>query len=186
MPLKDTATVMTYRAWDKSANAPKTGDAANHTIYIAADGVPTAVAASPVEVDATNFPGLYRITVAAGENIGTMMALGGVSSTADVDISPVQWTNQVDVANLSAAVITQIKTAIQDKANDLADAFLGRSVSNVEATAAEHSMCTIILLHTEAETSGTALQIYQTDGSTAYLTKTLTLNASALPIIAVE
>lgn len=185
MALKDTAYSMVYQAFDKTANSPKTGDAANHTLYVIADGIPNAVDATPVEIDATNLPGLYRVTVAADENVGVMMALGGKSSTSGVDISPIQWTNQVETGKLSAAAITQIEGIIDSKLNAIADAILGRSVSGSEATAAEHSLVTLILMHLEAVTSDTTLQIRRSNGSTVHLTKTLTLDADGLPIIGI-
>jgi hypothetical protein len=67
-------------------------------------------------------------------------------------------------------------------ANAIADALLVRNVSNVEASAGEHTLCTIILAMLENSISGTSLTIYRTNGSTTHVTKTLTTNSSAIPI----
>lgn len=57
-----------------------------------------------------------------------------------------------------------------------ADDLLGRSVSTVEATASSHSMTDLILgsIAGEFSTSGTALTIKRTDGTTTHRSKTLT------------
>jgi len=66
--------------------------------------------------------------------------------------------------------------------NAVADAILSRNASNVEATAGEHTLCTVILAMLENSISGTTLTIKRTDGSTTHATKTLTVNAAADPI----
>jgi hypothetical protein len=58
-------------------------------------------------------------------------------------------------------------------------------VSNVEASAAEHTLCTAILAMLEHSISGTTLTIKRTDGSTTHYTKTLTTDAGAEPITAI-
>jgi hypothetical protein len=66
-----------------------------------------------------------------------------------------------------------------------ADGVLSRNVSNVEASAAEHTLCTVVLAMLENSISGGTLTIKRTDGSTTHYTKTLTSDASAEPIIAI-
>jgi hypothetical protein len=64
-----------------------------------------------------------------------------------------------------------------------ADDKLARSVSNVEASAAEHSEATLILAALESEfTSSTNWRIYRTNGSTTHFDKTVTTDAGAVPI----
>jgi hypothetical protein len=60
-------------------------------------------------------------------------------------------------------------------AADVADAVIGRSVSHSEATAAEHSLATLILAHTESSTTVDPgkLTIYRTDGTTVHVAKPL-------------
>ncbi len=69
-----------------------------------------------------------------------------------------------------------------DAGTEIADAVLSRSVSTVEGTAAEHTLCTIILALLENSISGTTLTIKRTNGSTTHVTKTLTTDAGADPI----
>jgi hypothetical protein len=68
----------------------------------------------------------------------------------------------------------------------LADVVLGRSIAAVETTAAEWSLCTVILAMLESSVSGTTWTIKRTDGATPHLTKTLTTDASANPITGVS
>lgn len=66
--------------------------------------------------------------------------------------------------------------------NAIADAILSRNVSNVEGSAGEHTLCTIVLACLEYEVTGTTWTIKRTDGSTTHATKTLTTNAAAEPV----
>ena len=68
--------------------------------------------------------------------------------------------------------------------NSIADATLGRNVANIEATAAEHSLCTVVLATLESSISGSTWTIKQTDGTT-HVTKTVTTDAAANPITGV-
>ncbi len=81
--------VVYYFAWDVNANAPKTGDVANHTLRLIKDGgSPAAPTNSASEVDATNAPGLYKLTVTTAEATCVTLALHGKSSTSGVYIMP--------------------------------------------------------------------------------------------------
>lgn len=73
-----------------------------------------------------------------------------------------------------------------DVLDELAGAVLGSSVSLVEGTAAEHSLCTIILAGLESSLSGTTWTIKKTDGTTTYLTKTVTTSSTVDPITGVS
>lgn len=90
MALYGVETTITYVAWDTSANAGKTGDAANHTLRWVKDGTAAAPTNTPSEVDATNAPGIYKLTLTASECQAIAGTLGGNSSTANVSIIPVQ------------------------------------------------------------------------------------------------
>lgn len=68
--------------------------------------------------------------------------------------------------------------------NAIADAILTRNVSNVEGSAAEHTLCTVILASLEFSVSGSTLTIKRTDGSTTHATKTIT-TAAGDPITAI-
>lgn len=89
MATRGVSLTIQYVAWDTASNAGKTGDAANHTLRWIKDGTAAAPTNSPSEVDATNAPGVYSLTLTATEtdcNIGT---LAGTSSTGNVSIIPV-------------------------------------------------------------------------------------------------
>jgi hypothetical protein len=76
--------VVDFVEWDLANNAPKTGDAANITVRISKDGgALTAATNNPVEVDATNAPGLYRITLTAGEMDANTVEVIPKSTTAN-------------------------------------------------------------------------------------------------------
>lgn len=73
-----------------------------------------------------------------------------------------------------------------DAVNEIADGILTRNVSNVEGTAGEHTLCTVVLATLEHSISGTTLTIKRTDGSTTHATKTLTTDAAADPITGIQ
>jgi hypothetical protein len=76
--------IVDFVEWDLANNAPKTGDAANITVRISKDGgTLTAATNNPVEVDATNAPGLYRITLTASEMDANTIEVVPKSTTAN-------------------------------------------------------------------------------------------------------
>ena len=81
-----------YIAWDTVNNAPKTGDASNHTLRWVKDGVAAAPTNSPSEVDATNAPGVYKVTLTATETQCWVGTLCGKSSTSGVVLMPITLT----------------------------------------------------------------------------------------------
>lgn len=87
----------------------------------------------------------------------------------------------ITAASFGAGAIDAAALAA-DAGNEIADAVLSRNVSNVEGTAGEHTLCTVVLAMLENSISGTTLTILRTDGVTTHATKTLTTNASAEPI----
>lgn len=89
MAIYGVAQTISYIAWDTAANAGKTGDAANHTLRWIKDGTAAAPTNSPVEVDATNAPGVYNLQLTAAEASCWQGLLAGKSSTASVVIMPV-------------------------------------------------------------------------------------------------
>lgn len=76
--------VITYYAWNTSTNAYVTGDSANHTTSWCKDGTRSATTNATAEVDATNLPGLYKVTMTSTETDCLEGVLGGKSSTANV------------------------------------------------------------------------------------------------------
>lgn len=85
---KNTAAKFIVFAFDTTTNAPKTGDGANLTAYVAKDyGTVTVLAdTSATEMDATNAPGYYLFDAAQGETNGDCLLVSGKSSTANIKV----------------------------------------------------------------------------------------------------
>ena len=94
MAIKNQVLTVSYYAWDTGESEGKTGDVAQHTIYVAIDGVANAADNSPAEVDATNLPGVYKIELTAAEMNGDHILVSGVSATADIIIVPISITTE--------------------------------------------------------------------------------------------
>lgn len=88
MATRGVSITVTYLAWDTAANAPKTNDVANHTLRWLKDGTPAAPTNAASEVDATNAPGVYKVTTTTTEADANLGRLAGKSSTANVVIIP--------------------------------------------------------------------------------------------------
>lgn len=80
--------VVTYVAWDTVNNVGKTGDVANHTLRWIKDGTAAAPTNAASEIDATNVPGVYKITLTTAECTCDSGTLAGKSSTANISIMP--------------------------------------------------------------------------------------------------
>ena len=104
MALIGNAVVIKYLAWNNGLNAGQAADAANHTLRLVVDGVEITPSGTPVQVNAVTLPGVYALTVTAAENIGSIMTLGGTSSTANVTIAPVRWANSEGMGGLCIGV----------------------------------------------------------------------------------
>lgn len=95
----------------------------------------------------------------------------------------------VELARIDVTVGSRLATigyTAPPTATTIADTTLGRSVSNVEATASEHSICTLVLAALESSVIGTSWTIKRTDGTTTHATKTVTADANASPIVGVQ
>lgn len=167
MASRGQALSVAYVAWDTVANQGRTGDAGNHTLRWIKDGSPAAPANGPTEVDAVNAPGIYKVALTGDECDCSLGVLAGKSSTTGVSIMPVTLT-------------------FEQPADEIADAVLGRDVDQVEATAPEHCLATIVLAALESEISGTTWTIKRTDGTTTHATKTVAKDADAEPITGVS
>ena len=89
-------------AWDTTADAAKTGDAANITGYISKDAAAMSATndANPTELDATNAPGVYIFDATQAETNANMLVLFATSSTADIKLDPmIVYTMAVGVGN---------------------------------------------------------------------------------------
>ena len=84
----------------------------------------------------------------------------------------------------NAALATGVALTASER-NSTADAILARSVATCEESAAEWSLCTVILATLESSVSGTTWTIKRTDGTTTHATKTVTADSDADPITGV-
>lgn len=89
MPVIDTAVTVSFQVRNATNGAPITGDAANLTLKIVADGIDATPTNTPVEVAL----GEYKLALTAGENSGEMMSLIGTSSTTNAVVIPARWQN---------------------------------------------------------------------------------------------
>ena len=127
----------------------------------------------------TAIPGAYAAGTAG-------FILGGQSfSVASGGITSASFASAAITASAIAADAIGASELAADAATEIADAVLSRNVSNVESTAGEHTLCTIVLATLESAISGTDWTIKRTDGSTTHATKTLTVLAGASPIVGV-
>ena len=124
MAVSGSPVTVVFLVWDTSANAGKTGDAANLTLRIVRDGVEATPTGTPVEVDAANAPGIYTLALTWTENTGTAMALVGKSSTSGVMVVPTQW------HNLDAAVSSRAEPGDE---MDLVDAPNATALSAIQS-----------------------------------------------------
>ncbi len=88
MATRAVQTVVSYTAWDTLAQAGKTGDVANHTLRWLKDGVAAAPTNAAAEIDSTNLPGEYKVTLTSTETDCLFGEIGGKSSTANIIIVP--------------------------------------------------------------------------------------------------
>ena len=128
MSIRGETITVTYTAWDTAANAPKTGDVANHTIQRIVDAAAAAaITASPVERE----NGVYAITLTGAENSGGAMTVEGASSTGGVVILPAKWLNGlplVDAADVADNDVVGSWPMVEDPTGGhLADVFFDRS-----------------------------------------------------------
>lgn len=120
MAIKGVSITITYRAWNTDEQDWQTGDAANHTIYVAKDGVPAAATNAPVEVDATNMPGEYKLVLTDAEMTANVVTVSGVSSTADVKIFGVQIVTEQAILSSAEAAAIAAESAASAAAADAA------------------------------------------------------------------
>lgn len=81
---------VTVFAYDEGATppAPKTGDAANITVYVAKDnGTPTATTNAATEISSTLAPGYYRVALLQGESNADVVETFGKSTTSNITVT---------------------------------------------------------------------------------------------------
>lgn len=111
------------------------------------------------------------VKVSSGTGTGQISLTSGVASVA--------------VASIASNAITAASLA-SDAGAEIADAVLSRNVSNVEGSAPEHCLATIVLGGLESDISSTTWTIKRTDGSTTHYTKTLGLTPGADPVTSIS
>ena len=92
---KNTAVIVTILAWDTIQNAGKTG-LADITLRGVGDGAEYTPVAAASQVDATNLPGVYSVSLTAAENNYNSNCIGGKSATANISIIPFSWINEAE------------------------------------------------------------------------------------------
>ena len=105
----------------------------------------------------------------------SLSALDGKIDTIDGVVDSILLDTGTDGVVISAA-----------QAQSIADEVLKRSVANVESSAAEHTLATVVLAMLEGVRSGTTWTIRRSDGTTTHATKTLTTDASAEPVTEIQ
>ena len=105
----------------------------------------------------------------------TLSTMDGKIDTVDGIVDDILPDTGTDGLVLSTATLQSI-----------ADEILKRDVDNVEATANEHTLATIILCLLESSRSATTWTIKRSDGTTTHATKTLTLDSAANPVVGVD
>jgi hypothetical protein len=118
--IKNVSVTITYVAWDTANNVGKTEDKDNHTLRLIKNGTSEVPTNSPLEVDATNCPGIYKLVLTQAETNYNTVTLAGKSSTSGVSIMPVSFvTEQGLFAGVPAAVwaetIRKLTSAITDE-----------------------------------------------------------------------
>lgn len=109
----------------------------------------------------------------------------GIRVHMDNDGYPI-WAHLVGNIYGTISTVTTVTGVAEAGRQAIADEVLKRDVSNVEASAAEHSLCTIVLATLESAIGDTTWTIKRTDGNTTHATKTVTVNPEADPISGVS
>lgn len=135
------------------------------------------------------------VTPVAGKVLGTylsggIVADGALSGAYEVDFPDAAFAAGAKAVFLRIRGVTNMLPVLieieLDDINQISDSILSRNVSNVEATAPEHSLATIVLALLEMSMSGTTMTIKRTNGTTVHVTKTITLDANASPITGIN
>ena len=185
--IKNQTAAIPFFVYNPSDGSPVTG-ATSISVYVSLDGATPALATNtPAEVNASYMPGVYIIALTAAEmNADVVVLTFSHATAAAMPLTIVTQPAYPSVAQIQAGLSTLTNSDIPT-ANQIADAALSRSVSNVEAIAAEHSLTTLILGELESKLNADKTwSIYRTDGETLHATKTVTTNASADPVTGVN
>jgi hypothetical protein len=162
--------------------------------YAAGDSVQVSVAASVAGVAAKAVVDQFQIVAVdlndpAGAGLTDLAAVKGKTDNLPAD--PATATAQTEILTQLQAISNPQSpgvTLASTEYDAIADAVLQRDVANVEATAAEHSLCFVVLAMSESNTTTHAnkLTVFQTDGTTEFVQKAIASDATAVPITGVS
>lgn len=150
-------------AHDTSADAPKTGDAANITAQISLNGGATAATndTNPTELDATDAPGIYIFDLTQAETNANLVIVSAVSSTADIAIEPViVYTEPETLQEVAKMLFRSVKVLFASPAGNSSNDGLTPStakdtIANAFAAATADSGHTVVALAGEYNLSTT-------------------------------
>jgi len=185
-------------AFDYSTGAPKTGDAANITVYVSKDyaAVAALTDTSATELSSTNAPGWYEFDVSQTESNADDLHFTGKSSTANVVVvgqhirtlpagftglgisggaitTVTNLTNAPTSGDLTATMKTSVATAALT--TQVTEAYRADGAAPTLAQA----LCELLAHFGEKSISSTTLTLKKFDGSTT--AATFTLNDATTP-----
>lgn len=194
-PLTDKATLDLALSADYT---PAAGDA-----WISIDGGAFAQATNTIAV-VSGDKGMWELDITAAELLGksvciTILDAAGAeiedqsvvittygNASAEIVALPanlIQWLGTAPLALTSQRVNSYVGSMLASVALEIADALLERDMDQVEGAAAIHSLCTAVLKAvSKVEDASGVEKTYETDGSTLKMSRTLTPDATALPI----
>ncbi len=133
------------KAWDNDNATWKTGYQASITARGCGDGTEFTPAGSVSQVDATNFPGLYKITLTDAENDYNVNAIGGSAADSTITIHGMEWINlpldfsSTQKSSLNActpASVTTVTGNVNGSVDSVTDAVSVGSIATDAITAA--------------------------------------------------
>lgn len=162
--------------WTTATGFAQPGDAMTLT-----SGERTAIA-DEVEAQIINEADSERVLQAIIDKIeATMPDLDTLSLNAIA--SAVRTELTTELARIDASISSRFADA--DRAAykaEITDSVLQTSIAGVETVAGEYSLTGLVLAMTNWEISGSDLVLYRTDGTTEFVRKTLTTDASLIPV----
>lgn len=96
-------------AHDTISDQPKIGDAGNITVQISKDGGATAASTNSVaELDSTDAPGIYMLSLIQAETNADLMVISAISSTAGIQLVPIMIFTKVVTADIVSAILAGV------------------------------------------------------------------------------
>ena len=137
--------------------------------------------ASQTSVDDVPTVAEFEARTIAAATYATAANLATVAGYLDTEIAAI-------LEDTGTTLPAQISGLTIPTSTQIADAVLSRNVSNVEASAGEHTLCTVILAALQSNTVDNPgfLTIYRTNGSTPQFQRPITTDAAADPITGVS